>query len=111
MSERVSLDDLRAVNKPLYQRLVRMVESKGVDLERVGDLIVDPDAGYHDAAMTELQSYVRTEVWKSYQSMLRQQRETEKYFGKMMKPKAEVQKQPDLSTLGGRIRAKLQQNS
>src|SRR5262249_40995844 len=26
-------------------------------------------------------------------------------------PKAEVQKQPDLSTLGGRIRAKLQQNS
>jgi len=27
--------------------------------------------------------------------MLRQQRETEKYFGKMMKPKAEVQKQPD----------------
>ena len=109
MGERVNVERLKLANWSLYDRVRAMLNDRGLSAD-VEEIIVDLQADYSDdvnTTMKDLQAFIQTRAWAYH----RAEQEFADQMRQAMKPKAEVVPEPGLSTLGRRIRAKLQQRN
>jgi len=61
---RVTLEFLEKFNQPLRDKVWDMLIDKKLTPSNVAFILVDCEANYHDASMTELQHYVQTDEYR-----------------------------------------------